>query len=253
MGLLAFAVPLTSSVVLNILLYNYAQQYYRELNQTRLDPIGLTVYPIRTNPPVKFPSNHVKVVFFGDSRAQAWSNPSDVDGFEFMNRGIGSQTTTQVLQRYNAHIDPLKPDILVVQVGINDLKTIPLFPHLKEQIIAQCQGNIQNIVRQARTQNTVVILSTIFPVGKLPIARRLFWSKEVNQAIDQVNQFIKTLADPNVIILDTKSVLANPKGVVKTDYSLDFLHLNPMGYKALNQELVVLLQDLKTEEGFKPP
>lgn len=233
------------SVFLNIVLYNSAQQYYRELNLTRLDPLGLTVYEIESNQRLPSSSNKLKVVFFGDSRAAAWLEPPDLDQFEFINRGIGSQTTPQILERYDDHILPLTADILVLQMGINDLKTIALFPDLQDRIITQCQSHIQQIVRSAQKQKTIVILSTIFPVGEIPIFRRLVWSKDVDRAIDEVNEFMKQLAAKDVLVFDTQSVLANEKGVVKDEYSLDFLHLNKMGYQALNQELVLLLQEVE--------
>ncbi|MGB3561361.1 MAG: GDSL-type esterase/lipase family protein [Geitlerinemataceae cyanobacterium] len=232
------------SLVLSFILYNYATQYYRELNLTRLDPLGLTVYESDKNKRLLNFLNKITVVFFGDSRAEAWSEPSDLDRFEFINRGIGSQTTSQAIGRYQEHIVPLDADILVIQVGINDLKTIALFPHLKEEIVARCKANIEQIVTPARKQNIKVILSTIFPVGKLPLSRRLFWSKDVDIAIDEVNEFIDQLAADDVLIFDTKSVLANEKGVVKDEYSLDFLHLNERGYRALNQELALLLEQV---------
>lgn len=247
-GIGLLALSLMGSLVLNILLYKSAQQYYRELNSTRLDPLGLKVYPIDRLPQVRSPSTQLRVVFFGDSRAFAWSEPSNMDGFEFINRGIGSQTTQQVLGRYDDHISPLQANILVLQVGINDLKTIPLFPHLKDKIVAQCQANIEQIVRKARKQNTVVIVSTIFPVGKLPLSRRLFWSRDAERAIDEVNRFIQHLAAQDVTIFDSRSILADDRPRVKDEYSLDFLHLNETGYQALNRELVLLLQDVAARE-----
>ncbi|HIK33624.1 MAG TPA: SGNH/GDSL hydrolase family protein [Oscillatoriales cyanobacterium M4454_W2019_049] len=249
MGGIALAASLLGSIALNFVLYNVATQYYRQLNATHLDPLGLNVsFPDREKS-VKLPSNKPKVVFFGDSRAAAWQEPEGFDNSIFINRGIGSQTTTQVAQRYDEHIAPLKPDILVVQVGVNDLKTIPLFPNRKKRIIEDCKANIDRILRDARSQNTVVILSTIFPVGELPIARRLFWSSEVDRAIKEVNEFIVSLAAEDVRIFDTKSILANENGIVQPEYSLDFLHLNDRGYEALNRELSLLLREIERGNG----
>ncbi len=58
------------------------------------------------------------------------------EGIEaFVNRGIGNQTTAQVLGHFHAHVAPLHPQTIILQVGINDLKTIPLFPEQAETII----------------------------------------------------------------------------------------------------------------------
>lgn len=229
---------LTVSIILNILLFNRSKQYYLELNQTRLDPIGLNKYPI--SPENITENNLTRVVFFGDSRAASWTSP-DLDTYQFINRGIGSQTSIQTLERFDAHVASLKPDIIIIQVGVNDLKTIALFPHKKELILENCKNNIQQIVEQSQQFNTRVILTTIFPVGKVPLERQPFWSDEIAEAIDEVNTYIKTLASDNVIVLDTFPILANRQDIVLPEYQTDELHLNRKGYMALNQALTQLL------------
>ncbi|MGB3533363.1 MAG: GDSL-type esterase/lipase family protein [Microcoleaceae cyanobacterium] len=233
---------LGASILVNIILFNRAKQYYWELNQTRLDPIGLNKYPITSQTTIN--PDTTRVVFFGDSRAASWISP-DVDQYEFINRGIGSQTSTQTLQRFAAHINPLKPNIIIVQIGVNDLKTIALFPQRKASIIENCKSNIQQIVEASNQLGAVVILTTIFPVGEVPLERKLFWSEEVATAINEVNAYISTLATEKVIILDTFAILADNQGMVLSKYKTDELHLNPEGYTALNQELIKLLNSVQ--------
>ncbi|MBI4929003.1 MAG: SGNH/GDSL hydrolase family protein, partial [Anaerolineae bacterium] len=184
------------------------------------------------------------VVFFGDSRASNWSTPADKQ-YEFLNRGIGAQTTIQVLERFDAHVKPLMPKVIVIQVGINDLKTIPLFPEDRETIVINCERNIQRIVDKSLDLGATVILTTIFPIGDVPIERRPFWSNEVEKSIDEVNTYIRSLAKDKVIILDAYSVLLGEKGRIQPEYSYDLLHLTDAGYLRLNEELVPLLQDVK--------
>src|SRR5437870_3849107 len=100
MALLAAA--LLASLVLNAWLAVQARQYYLELNQTRLDPLGLNAYPGGSRGPGT-PEPGVSpgtVVFFGDSRAAQWPAP-ELAGFTFANRGIGAQTSAQALQRFD--------------------------------------------------------------------------------------------------------------------------------------------------------
>ena len=235
------SVLLDISIVLNFILYRYANQYYLQLNRIRLDPLGLVFYE-PSDPPVNELDQHkTKVVFFGDSRAYHWSEPQGLSQFTFLNRGIGAQTSSQVAERFDKHITPLQPDILVVQVCINDLKTIPLYPHLKQQIIDTCKKNLEQIVAKARSQGAAVILTTIFPLGELPIEQRLFWSDEVGAAIFEVNKYIATLKNEDVLIYDTTAILADENNQVRAEYSLDFLHLNRNGYLALNEGLEKLL------------
>ncbi|GAB4580717.1 MAG: SGNH/GDSL hydrolase family protein [Anaerolineales bacterium] len=231
---------LLASLALNLYLSTLSRNYYLQLNGLRLDPLGL-VYAPRNPPPTN--TDRPLVVFFGDSRAYQWPAP-DADAFTFHNLGLGSQTTEQIALRYDLQIPTLQPDILLLQAGINDLKTIPLYPNLKERIIQRYKDNLAEIVTQATSAGTTVILTTIFPLGEIPLERRFVWSEEVALAMAEVNAFIYTLEGPNVIIFDTGRVLAGEDGIVQKSYSLDFLHLNPAGYQALNARLTPLLGTL---------
>ncbi|MEK0188740.1 hypothetical protein [Microcoleus anatoxicus] len=86
-----------------------------------------------------------------------------------------------------------------------------------------------------------VVVTTIFPLGTLPIERRPLWSDDVAIAINDVNDYIKTLAGDRVIVLDSSQVLANSQGIVNPKYSRDFLHLNSEGYAALNKAITGIL------------
>jgi lysophospholipase L1-like esterase len=183
----------------------------------------------------------VLVVFYGDSRAWAWPAPPAPPNYRFINRGVGTQTTAQVLGRFEAHVAPLQPDLLLLQVGINDLKTLPLFPDQQAAILARCQENIAAIIAKARQVGASVILTTIFPTGPVPLERQPFWSEDISDSVNLVNAYLKSLVAEDVIIFDSASLLANEAGLLNDRYSQDTLHLNPAGYEALNQELLQIL------------
>lgn len=234
-------VALIASVALNAILFIAARHYYLLLNQTRLDPLGLSYFSGKEKQSEVINSSAKTVVFFGDSRAEEWTYPSDIKGFSFVNRGITGQTSTQVLARFDQQVLLLRPKIVVLQVCINDLKTIPLFPYQKASIIANCKNNIQEIVKRSQSVGAKVILTTIFPVGEVPLARKPFWSSDVDRAIVEVNSYISSLQGPNVIILDSYALLVENG---KNKYELDTLHLNDKGYEILNQELTKILTKL---------
>ena len=239
--LVVLAVLLLGSIALNIIFFRYGQNYYRLLNLVKLDPIGLDWYTSNDMPP---DTGQQRAVFFGDSRAYSWPALPELDAYQFVNRGIGNETSAQALERFDAHVAPLNPDIVIVQVGINDLKTIPLFPDLKASITADCQANITAIVAKASEVGAQVIVTTIFPLGRVPLERRLFWSDDIAEAVEEVNAYLLTLAGENVVVLDTSAVLADEGGIVQKAYSQDLLHLTPSGYAALNEKLLPILQDL---------
>jgi lysophospholipase L1-like esterase len=231
------SILLLLSVAGNLVIFERAQRYYLLLNASHLDPLGLNAFddvPVNLEQPV--------VVFFGDSRAADWPAPDQVKNVTFVNRGIGNQTTAQIVGRFEAHVTPLQPQIIVIQAGINDLKTIPLFPDQKESIIRNCKANLKQVVDLSLATGSRVVITTIFPLGKLPIERRPFWSDDVAIGIDDVNSFLETLASDRVTIFHTEDVLANSDGIVDPQYSQDFLHLNPTGYETLNEAIDELLE-----------
>lgn len=223
-------------LLVNIGLALVAKHLYVADNSLRLDPLQLAIYPTDSNPKTK-----TRVVFFGDSRALSWPAPTLVP-FEFINRGIGQQTSSQIQLRYPYHVGSLQADWLVVQMCVNDLKAIPLLPAQRNTIVAQCKTNLGLIIEAAKKAGTKVLLTTIFPLGKVPIERKLFWSDEVAQAIDEVNTYIKSLQGEGVWVLDTYALLlSTTPQLIKSEYSRDLLHLNAEGYKQLNTALVDFL------------
>ncbi|NJK73683.1 MAG: SGNH/GDSL hydrolase family protein [Microcoleus sp. SU_5_6] len=155
---------LGSSIALNTILYSRAKRYYIEVNQTRLDPFGLNEYPTNLQQVTK--TDRTRIVFFGDSRAASW-NPPNISEYEFINRGIGSQTSVQTIQRFAAHVTPLKPNIIIIQVGVNDLKTIALFPDRRDAIVANCKANIRRIVEESKNLGAAAIVTTIYSSDEL--------------------------------------------------------------------------------------
>lgn len=232
----------TLSVLLNIFLYKQMRKYYTLLYAHELDPIGLSYFQDES---IQHPAGKRIVVFFGDSRAAQWIAPS-MDEFSFINRGIGNQTSAQVLLRFEEHVLPFQPEIIILQVCINDLKTIPLFPERKRGIIDNCKTNIGRITKKSLDLGATVILTTVFPTsGDVPLERRLVWSNDIYQAINEVNQFILSYHHKGVTIFDTTSILSNSAGHTRPEYVHDLLHLNADGYQTLNNELMLIMKRLK--------
>src|ERR1700716_2665480 len=92
---LLFAISLLGNVVL----HSQWRKAMAEHAAVRLDPLGLSFFPVGADSTLA-PSEH-RVVFFGDSRAQNWPAPGGLSRMQFINRGIGHQTTAQVLERFD--------------------------------------------------------------------------------------------------------------------------------------------------------
>lgn len=238
--LAALSVALVGSMMLSYALFRQGSEYYRQLNGVRLDPLGLSHYGGENGLLDSTTAGRISVAFFGDSRAADWPAP-DLEQFEFMNRGIDSETSAQALLRFDAHVAPIRPDIIVIQVGINDLKAIPVLAEEREAIVANCEANIQMIVERSMGLGAKVILTTVFPTGRIPPLRRPFWSDDVGVALQEVNTFIRSLAGDDVIVFDAYPLLVGSNGRIRPEYSADLLHLSAGGYRRLNDALVPLL------------
>lgn len=246
--LLFLIVALLLSLVANRALLQRARSYERLFNMMRRDPLGLEQFEMSENSALQG-----SVVFFGDSRARQWPvPPARQPGAVYANRGIDGHTSTQARLRFDAHVRPLQPRVVVVQVGVNDLVGIPLLPEQRDTIVAETQANIAAIVAAARDAQAVVILTTIFPPAHTTFADWLSNAAEVAGAIDEVNAFLKTLAGDDVLVMDTAVVLADDRGRVRDEYRLDLWHLSPEGYAALNQALTPLLAQALSERS-RPP
>lgn len=246
--LLLLLVSVLSVTTLLALAANYTQYkrlngYYKDLNDVRLNPIGVRYHPSDDTPaetalPV--------ILMYGDSRAFQWPAPSGLeDQMVFVNRGVGSETSVQSRLRWRYHVPQVQPDIVVLQIGINDLKTIQLFPTQRDAIVENTKQNIEVLIAAAHAEGAQVVLTTIFPVGEVPLARKLVWSDEIEVAIADVNTHLLSLADaPLVTVIDTAPLLTNGTTQVDAAYRHDLLHLNAAGYDALNAALVPILEDL---------
>ncbi len=246
-----FAVLLLASLVGNFVLYKKLKRAYLNLYQVHLNPLGIRKYSPQQQPPLTTKS---RVVFYGDSRAVQWKAP-EIDNFQFINRGIDGHTSAQVSWRFDAHVVELKPSIIVLQVGVNDLKMLPTIPQTREDIVQNCQNNIAQIVARARSIGADIIVTTIFPLGKgnIPLQLRPFWPsiQQMEESINEVNEYIRTLNNNSesslqrnqVIVLDAYSLL-NEEDQNKVKYYKDLLHINQKGYKLLNEKLETILNNL---------
>ncbi len=215
----------------------FANRQYVETAALRLDPLQLDIYHSPVPPKV---AGKQRAVFFGDSRALSWSAPA-IEQVEFLNRGIGNQTSEQIRLRFAEHIAPLHADILILQLCVNDLKAIALLPQRRDAIVAQCERNILSIIAAARAAGSRVILTTVFPLGKVPPERALLWSDAIAPALREVNRFIAAQAGDGVTVFDAFTVLQGEPDLIRPEYSRDLLHLNARGYEVLNQHLQVML------------
>jgi lysophospholipase L1-like esterase len=220
-----------------------SNQYYDQTNDLRLDPAGLSFYAAeRSTPPP--PGDRPVLLFFGDSRALMWTAPVDLPEWTILDRGIGQQTTAQILLRFDADVPSLHPAVVVLEAGVNDLKAITSFPARRGEIVSTCKDNLSRLVARCRALGATVLLTTVFSIGDVSLLRSPFWSDDVAAAVREVNEHLRGLAAPNVVVFDAAPILDDARGKVRPAYQHDFIHISPEGYAALNARLVPIVRSL---------
>jgi lysophospholipase L1-like esterase len=215
--------------------------YARELSM-RLDPLGRAFYP-ESGPLPRDPGTRL-VVLYGDSRAAQWPTPS-LPGFRFANRGIGGQTSAQILERAERDLFALRPDVVVLELCTNDLKAVSMLPEASEQVIAGCLTHTAELVRRARARGIAVVLCSVFALGDAPLWRRVFdLTDAMAAAIGRVNRALHAQLGRDVAWLDADPLLGTPEGRLRPGYTEDGVHLTPQAYAALEPALRTLLLSL---------
>lgn len=219
---------------LGIFYFTFMKFYRREL-ALRLSPLTENENLIVLN---------TKFWFLGDSRVYQWSIPDDIiPKHDYCKLGINTQTTAQVLYRLKIYLDEALPQYVFVQVGINDLKAIGVFPENKERIVRQCIENIESMITICQDHKVEPIFCTILPAGNVQLVRLPIWSNEINNAVIFVNKEITDFCKlKRVSIFDTYSALVNKDGTLLKKYQEDDLHVNKAGYDVLNAALIKFLK-----------
>lgn len=175
---------------------------------------------------MKLPDSERQVVFMGDSITQNWG-VADPAYFTHgtVNRGISGQTTPQMLARFRSDVIGLRPRVVHIMAGVNDIagNTGPV-------TLDDIKGNLASMVELAQANNISVILSTVLPAGSFS------WSPDTKPApsIDKLNAWIRAYAaEKRLVLADYYPALALPDGSMRPEFSLDGVHPNKAGYRAM--------------------
>jgi lysophospholipase L1-like esterase/sugar lactone lactonase YvrE len=176
-----------------------------------------------------------RVVFFGDSITDGWSTTSAgfFPGKPYVNRGIGSQTTSQMLLRFRPDVVVLRSEVVVILAGTNDIagNSGPVTLDVIEQ-------NLATMAELAKVHGIRVVLSSVPPVSddkKDDRGRpRLRTRDRPPATITALNTWIADYAEKNGhVYLDYFSALADASGALEVELSGDGLHPNAAGYAVM--------------------
>ena len=165
-----------------------------------------------------------RVVFFGASVAEFWGKRGGqfFPGKPYINRGIGGQTSAQMLVRFRQDVIHLHPVAVVFLESTNDISQ-EMEPEMSED-------NWESIAELAKANGIRMILTSITPSSHFP------WNPGLHPAetIRTRNVWLKEYAATHSLTyVDFDPVLANAEGGMKAELTVDGVHPNKEGYAAM--------------------
>ena len=183
-------------------------------------------------PPAK---NEQRVVFMGDSITDSWDDPAYggfFPGKPYVDRGISGQTTPQMLIRFRRDVIELKPKVVVILAGTNDLAG-----NTGPTTLEAIEDNLASMAELANAHRIRVVFASLLPVSDYEMRDGKPIIQTVRRPPEQIlalNKWMKDYAQSHhYVYLDYFSATADDKGFLKNELSNDGLHPNTEGYKVM--------------------
>ena len=195
--------------------------------QAQADWAGLRRYQdANASLPAPAPGEH-RVVFFGNSITEGWAPlfPELFPGKPYIGRGISGQTTPQMLIRFRQDVVALRPKVVVILAGTNDIAG-NTGPSTNEMIA----DNLMGMTEIARANGIRVVLSSVLPVFDYP------WKPGLEPAprIIALNAWMRRYAEEiGETYLDYHTPMADARGGLPPSLADDGVHPNLAGYRLM--------------------
>jgi lysophospholipase L1-like esterase len=183
-----------------------------------------------------------RVIFFGDSITDIWHLDEYFPGKPYLNRGVGGQTTPQMLVRFRQDVIELHPRVVVILAGTNDIagNTGPMR-------LEDIEANYASMAELARLHDIKVVYASVLPVNNYTPKSQDFFAQRSPEKILTLNAWLSNYCSssspsdsrssspgPNhCLYLDYFSAMVDDKGLLKKDLSEDGLHPNAAGFKVM--------------------
>jgi len=168
-----------------------------------------------------------RVVFMGNSITEGWAKyfPTMFPGKPYVGRGIGGQTTPQMLVRFRQDVIAVRPAVVVILAGTNDIAG-----NTGPSTLEMIQDNLASMAELARANGIAVVLSSVLPVYDYP------WKRGLGPApkIVALNAWMKQYAATHsAVYLVYHSVMADEKQGMRSELAGDGVHPNDAGYRVM--------------------
>ena len=194
----------------------------RERDAQQTDWSGLCQYR-EANAGLKNAEEKPQVVFLGDSITENWIHAApELFSERVIDRGIGGQTSSQILLRFYPDVVAIGAKLVHVMVGTNDILQNK-GPVGDDDIV----NNVMAMIDIAQANDIKFVLASILPISVRS------WQPELEpaQRIIKLNRRLRDLAAARkIVFVDYFSQLKDRHGGLHEDLGNDGVHPNRAGY-----------------------
>lgn len=168
-----------------------------------------------------------RVVFYGNSITEGWGQffPAMFPGRPYIDRGISGQTTPQMLVRFRQDVVSLKPRVVVILAGTNDIAG-----NTGPSTLGMIEDNLRSMAEIAEASGIRVVLSSVLPVYDYA------WRPGLEPApkIIALNAWIREYAArTGAVYLDYHSAMADSRQGLRAELTSDGVHPTEAGYRVM--------------------
>ena len=168
-----------------------------------------------------------RVVFMGNSITQAWAPrfAALFPGKPYIGRGMSGQTTPQMLVRFRQDVIALKPRVVVILAGTNDIAG-----NTGLSTLEMIEDNIASMAELAKANGIRVVLCSVLPVYDYP------WKPGLEPApkIVALNAWIRAYAASHgAEYADFHGAMADARQGLPVALAADGVHPNEAGYRIM--------------------
>lgn len=184
-----------------------------------------------------------RIVLMGNSITIGWLHlqPEFFDETPYVNRGIGGQTTAQMLVRFRQDVIDLNPDAVVILAGTNDIAQ-----NQGPVSLDQIMDNIISMAQLARANDIAVVLCSVLPAADYS------WRPGLDPAtkIPELNKKIRSYCQTSgCTYVDYFSAMTDGANGLRPELGEDGVHPNLEGYLIMGPLLEKGIKDaLKRKE-----
>lgn len=168
-----------------------------------------------------------RVVFMGNSITEEWARhfPSLFPGRPYIGRGISGQTTPQMLVRFRQDVIALRPRVVVILAGTNDIAG-----NTGPATLEEIQGNLASMTELAQANGIRVVLCSVLPVLDYP------WKPGLEPApkIVALNAWLRRYAEERgAVYVDLHSAVRDARNGMNAELARDGVHPTEAGYRVM--------------------